>query len=196
MTHGPAQFGASWRLRTLAVVVAMTATLVRGATPAEAHDILVGTSPADGSVVAVVPAQVTLTFEQPALAVGTEIIVTGTAGQEQSGSAALVNNTVTEYLRPGSPAGRYTVAWKVTSADGHPVSGQFSFTASSPSPQRQAPATTSGRAGAAHEASTTGHASTLWWVAAGGALMLLLLVALVISGSPRTTPQDERDPRS
>jgi copper resistance protein C len=184
------RFGTHWRTRSLAIVLAMTALLVGAVTAAQAHNILVGTSPADLSKVAVVPAQVTLTFDQPSLAVGTEIIVTGPAGQDQSGAAVLVNNTVTEHLRPGSPAGRYTVLWRVTSADSHTVSGTFSFTASSPLSGKQVPAPTSIASG------TSGHASTLWWGAAGGALVLLLLVVFIIARKPRTTPQDERDPRS
>src|SRR5450631_838262 len=193
MTRHPNRFGTHWRPRALAVVLAVTALLVGAVSAAQAHNILVGTSPADLSTVAVVPAKVTLTFDQPALAVGTEVIVTGPAGQVQSGAAVLVNNTVAEHLRPGAAAGRYTVLWRVTSADSHTVSGRFSFTASSPSPGRQlnaptsTPSTTSG---------TTGHAATLWWGVAGGAVFIFLLLVVVIARKPRTTPHGERDPQS
>ena len=50
----------------------------------------------------------------------------------QVGEPRLVDNTVTQALQPGSPAGRYVVEWRVTSADGHPISGTFSFTAAAP----------------------------------------------------------------
>jgi methionine-rich copper-binding protein CopC len=163
---------------------------------AQAHNVLVGTSPTGGSILAVGPVQVTLTFDQPALAVGTEVIVTGPAGQEQSGAAVLVDNTVSEHLRPGSPAGQYTVAWRVTSADGHPVSGTFSFTATSPSPGHQATATTSTTSTPADTTSMAGHPPTLLWVVAGGVVVLLLLVVFIIARRPRTTPHDERDPKS
>jgi hypothetical protein len=59
----------------------------------------------------------------------------------------LAENTVSQDLQPGAPAGSYTVAWRVTSADGHPVSGAFSFTAEPgatqppTSPQTSPPAT-------------------------------------------------------
>ena len=36
--------------------------------------------------------------------------------------------TVTQPLAGGLPAGAYTVEWRVTSADGHPLSGTFGFT--------------------------------------------------------------------
>jgi methionine-rich copper-binding protein CopC len=192
VTYHPTRSVARWRPLALAVVLAVAGLMAGGVTAAEAHDILIGTSPAGGSVVAVVPVHVMLTFDQPALAVGTEIIVTGPAGPVQTGAAVLVNNTVSEYLRPGSPAGRYTVVWRVTSIDGHPVSGKFSFTANSPSQAQQATPITS-------TTSTTpgksGHGSALW-VVAGGTLVVLLLVGFIITRKPRITPHDERGPES
>ena len=194
MTHQAHLFRNRWRPRALAVVLAVTALLVGAATAAQAHDILVGTSPADGSTVKVVPAQVTLTFDQPALAVGTQIIITGPSGQAQTGAAVLVDNTVSEHLRPGSPAGRYTVIWRGISNDGHPVSGKFTFTASSPSPgQQTTPATSTTSAPAV----VSGQSHALWWVVAGSLLgVLLLLVVFIRSRKPRSTPHDERDPKS
>ena len=61
---------------------------------------------------------------------GTQILVTGPSGQVQTGPPRLVDDTVTQDVQGGAPAGPYTVAWRVTSADGHPVSGTFSFTSS------------------------------------------------------------------
>jgi methionine-rich copper-binding protein CopC len=196
VTHRPHVFRSRWRPRALAVVLAAAALLVGAATPAQAHNILVGTSPADGSTAKVVPAQVVLTFNEPALAVGTEIIVTGPAGQVQSGAAVLVNNTVTERLQPGSPAGQYTVVWRVTSTDGHPVSGRFSFTATSPSQGQRATATTATNSPTSTPASTSGQSTTLWWVVVGAVVVVLLLVVFIRTRSPRTTPHDERDHKS
>jgi len=193
VTH-PHLVRARWCPRALAVVLAVGALLVGSATAAQAHNILIGTSPADGSTAKVVPAQVTLTFNEPALALGTEIIVTGPAGQEQSGAAVLVNNTVTEHLQPGSPAGPYIVIWRVTSADGHPVSGKFSFTATSPSPGQRSSATPATSSSTSAPTSVSGQ-SPLWWVLAGGVLVLLLVV-FIRTRKPRTTPHDERDPES
>jgi copper resistance protein C len=196
VTHRPYVFRSRWRPRALAVVLAAAALLVGAATAAQAHNILVGTSPADGSIAKVVPAQVVLTFNEPALAVGTEIIVTGPAGQVQSGAAVLVNNIVSERLQPGSPAGQYTVVWRVTSTDGHPVSGRFSFTATSPSQGQRATATTATNSPTSTPASTSGQSTTLWWVVAGAVVVILLLVVFIRTRSPRTTPHDERDHKS
>jgi methionine-rich copper-binding protein CopC len=189
-------FRSRWRPRALAVVLAAAALLVGAATAAQAHNILVGTSPVDGSTAKVVPAQVVLTFNEPAVSVGTEIIVTGPGGQVQSGAAVLVNNTVTERLQPGSPAGQYTVVWRVTSTDGHPISGRFSFTATSPSPGQRPTATPATSSSTPAPASGSGQSPALWWVVAGAVIVVLLLVVFIRTRSPRTTPHEERDHNS
>ena len=202
------------RSRALAIVLMTGALLIGTASTAEAHDSLIGTSPAAGSSTAVVPARVTLTLSQPALAVGTVVIVTGPAGPVQTGRAVLVDNTVTQRLLPGSPAGAYTVTWRVTSTDGHPVNGTFSFTAATASPGAKAttpatpatpttsttPATpaTSSAPPPASSAPAVGTWSTsvLWWLLAGGVVVLLLLGTFVVRRNPRSTPEGERDPKS
>ncbi|CCH79619.1 Copper resistance protein CopC [Nostocoides japonicum T1-X7] len=142
--------------------------------PADAHNVLVATSPADGSTVARTPAQVVLTFDQPALKIGTVLKVTGPSGDVTSGSARLVNNEVQQPLAPGAPAGHYTVAWRVTSADGHPVSGTFTFTSTKPGTGQatSAPATTSPTAGAASDSS-----GSRWWPWLVVAVVVLLALA-------------------
>ncbi|WP_137122118.1 copper resistance CopC family protein [Segeticoccus rhizosphaerae] len=110
-------------------LAALALTWGAGASPAAAHDVLIKTTPADGASVPRLPDKVTLTFDDPALALGTELRVTGPSGQVQEGKPVLVDNTVSQAVRPGSPAGSYTVVWRVTSEDGHPVSGTFRFTA-------------------------------------------------------------------
>ena len=123
----------SW-WRVLTVLALLVTAGVGGAGAASAHDTLVGTSPAASSTVSTVPGTVTLTFDQPALAVGTQLVVTGPRGPVQTGAARAVDNTVTQSVQQGAPAGLYTVLWRVTSVDGHPVSGRFTFTAAAAAP--------------------------------------------------------------
>lgn len=112
------------------VLVGLLVGGVVAATAAQAHNVLRGTDPADGSTVAVAPDHVTLTFDEPALALGTEIEVRAPGGTLVSaGAPQLVDTTVTENLAGALPAGVYAVTWRVTSADGHPITGNFSFTA-------------------------------------------------------------------
>lgn len=117
------------RLRQLAAVVGAAVVLsVLVAAPAAAHTSLVGVDPVDGSTVPATPAAVVLTFTDPAVALGTQVVVTGPQGKVSAGPARLVDRTVRQELLADAPAGRYTVAWRVTSQDGHPITGEFSFT--------------------------------------------------------------------
>ena len=123
--------GMGWRLLAAALATAILAIagLVIGASPASAHNVLKSSNPADGKKVARTPSSVVLTFDEPAIALGTKLVITGPEGPAQIGKPRLVDNTVTQDLQPGAPAGAYTVDWRVTSADGHPISGSFTFTA-------------------------------------------------------------------
>jgi methionine-rich copper-binding protein CopC len=109
-----------------ALVVALLLGLVT-TVPAAAHNGLVGSDPANGSSVAQTPGAVVLTFDEPALALGTQVVVTGPDGPASTGAPELVNATVRQPLVPGAPAGSYTIDWRVTSVDGHPITGQIAF---------------------------------------------------------------------
>lgn len=138
-------------VRALAVGAALLlalAVLLATAPRAAAHNALQGTDPADGATVATAPERITLTFDQPAQALGTEIVVLGPDGATVStGAAELVDQSVSQALTAALPAGVFTVQWRVTSADGHPLSGEFTFTATeatavaAPEPAATAPAT-------------------------------------------------------
>lgn len=100
------------------------------ATSAAAHDRLESTNPADGTTVEFAPDDVVLTMSSTPLALGTQVEVTGPDGAVVStGDAQIVDDTVTQALDEARPAGSYSVAWRVTSSDGHPISGTFAFTA-------------------------------------------------------------------
>jgi methionine-rich copper-binding protein CopC len=112
-----------------AVLVGLGLTLL-GAGPAAAHNTLVSSDPADGSTAATAPAQVTLTFNEPAVALGTVVEVRAPDGRVvSSGDAVLTDASVAQALSGELPAGDYAVLWRVTSADGHPIEGQLTFTA-------------------------------------------------------------------
>ncbi len=121
-----------WRL--LAAVTLALVVVVAGAPAASAHNSLVSTAPAADAELARTPDAIVLTFDEPAIALGTRIVVTGPAGVVSAGAPALVDSTVRQPLLPGAPEGRYTVDWRVTSADGHPITGQFAFTSAAAAP--------------------------------------------------------------
>ena len=131
LTDRPAAQRPSQRatLRGPLALLATLALLLLGSTAASAHDRLVSTSPDDGSTVATAPTMVSLTFSDDVVAVGTKIVVSGPDGDVQQGPPRIDGPTVTQPLAAGSAAGAYTVTWRATSKDGHPVSGTFRFTA-------------------------------------------------------------------
>ena len=116
--------------RTLWIVALLAAVLftVLGTPQAAwAHNALVSTSPGDGKTVAKPPTSIVLTFNEPAIKTGTKVLVTGPDGSVTMGDPELVDTTVEQGLLPELSAGEYTVEWRVTSADGHPINGEFSF---------------------------------------------------------------------
>jgi methionine-rich copper-binding protein CopC len=181
-----------WRLlaATLATAVLALAGLVIGASPASAHNVLKSTSPADGKQVARPPSSVVLTFDEPAIALGTKLVITGPEGPVQIGKPSLVDNTVTQDLQPGSPAGAYTVDWRVTSADGHPISGSFTFTAEAAA--ASVPSTAPSLApqpSPAPTAPTARGSSGLWLVAAA---ILVVASGLIAIGRRRRLTSGDR----
>jgi methionine-rich copper-binding protein CopC len=113
-----------WRLLA---VLAITCAVLGVPRAAWAHNALIGTDPEDQTTVSRPPRAVVLTFNEPAITTGTKVLVSGPSGEATSGVPRLVDNTVEQPLSPNLPAGDYTVQWRVTSADGHPVNGTFTF---------------------------------------------------------------------
>ncbi|OFE18878.1 copper resistance protein CopC [Humibacillus sp. DSM 29435] len=117
---------------------------------ASAHDVLQKTTPADGTTLAGMPSTVSLQFSEPPLAIGTQVIVKGPTGDVATGKPTIEGSTLVQAVSPTAPAGSYTVTYRVTSDDGHPVTGTFSFEASAgadgspaaPTPATSTPPTT------------------------------------------------------
>ncbi|HEY5978625.1 MAG TPA: copper resistance CopC family protein [Microlunatus sp.] len=116
------------RLWIVAILMVVAFTVLGTPTAAWAHNALVSTSPGAGKTVAKPPSSIVLTFNEPAIATGTKVLVTGPSGSVTAGDPQLVDTTVEQALQPELAAGDYTVEWRVTSADGHPINGEFSFT--------------------------------------------------------------------
>ncbi|WP_108933731.1 copper resistance CopC/CopD family protein [Streptomyces ardesiacus] len=111
--------------------------LLGTAAPASAHAALDGTDPGDGAVFERAPAHVTLTFSESVglrddsfrvLDPGGHRVRTGEAGRADGRA-----DTARVALLGGLGEGTYTVAWRVVSADSHPVSGAFTFSVGAPS---------------------------------------------------------------
>jgi hypothetical protein len=116
-------------LKAAAAFFAACVLMLLAAGPAAAHSVLLATSPAASSRIASAPDVVVLTFNEMPRGEYSEIHIVGPDGaRRDSGHVKVLNDTVSEALGGTRPAGLYTVDWRVISADGHPVSGQFTFT--------------------------------------------------------------------
>lgn len=117
-------------VRTTLAALGAGLALALVAAPASAHTELTASNPADGATLGTAPAQVVLTFAEAPVALGAQVVVTGPAGPVSSGTPRIDGLDVVQDVQPSAPAGRYTVEWRMTSDDGHPVSGTLGFTAS------------------------------------------------------------------
>ena len=125
------------RATAVAVALCCCALLWFTATAAQAHAQLVRSSPAAGSVVAQAPDRVTLTFGEQVLAGDAGVQVFDDRFAEVAVGPPLAAPgdplTIAVAVPAGLAPGTYTVAWRVSSGDTHPVAGSFRFSVGAPS---------------------------------------------------------------
>jgi len=115
------------------VVLALLALLaaVASAGTADAHAVLVGSTPSNGAHLDHPPSNVSVQFNEPVEAAFAPLYVTDRTGTRVDvGEARPDSNdrsVVTAGLKPLGP-GLYTAQYRVTSLDGHPVQGVIAFT--------------------------------------------------------------------
>jgi methionine-rich copper-binding protein CopC len=115
-------------VRGTATLLLAGAVTVGACVVAFAHTQLISMAPADGSLVTTAPTSVVLTFDQNIQDIGDGVIVLDPTGSHvEVGKPVILNNTVTANLKPITAPGHYTVDYRITSADGHPVSKQLGF---------------------------------------------------------------------
>jgi len=161
--------------RIFLVLVVTVVALIFTAGPAAAHTELISTTPADQQTVGRTPPVVVLSFNESLLAMGTQVVVTGPQGPVQMGAPDVAETRVSQNLREG-PGGHYTVAWRVTAADGHPLSGTFTFTAAAAG--NGAAATLEPDEGRNSGGRTASAGRSTWMWLLGGIAFLAAVVAL------------------
>lgn len=111
--------------------------LFGGVGGASAHAALIGTDPQDGSVLKTAPTQVTLTFSESIGLLDDSFRVLDPDNRRvhtgDPGHAGDRSDTARVTLPKGLATGTFTVAWRVVSADSHPISGAFTFSIGKPS---------------------------------------------------------------
>lgn len=110
----------------LASVAGALLTLLSAA-PATGHAMLIGTDPADGAVLTQAPDVVVLTFNEPIHADDGAIRLLDAGGEPLPTEHSSVDDTVEVDVPTKLDDGTYILDWRVTSADGHPVAGAFTF---------------------------------------------------------------------
>ncbi|MFM9587831.1 copper resistance CopC/CopD family protein [Streptomyces scabiei] len=123
--------------RLVLLGTALILFLLAGAGSASAHAALKGSDPADGSVLDVAPKDITLRFTESVSLLQDSIRVVDPENRAvdtgKPGRAGGRSDTASVTLPTGLDDGTYTIAWRVVSADSHPISGALLFSVGEPS---------------------------------------------------------------
>ena len=108
--------------------------LILALTPsfANAHTKLLSSDPAAESIVLIWPAEISLTFDEELQSIGSEksnfVVVNNAVGDQISADdEKLDGSTIKVSLDPNTIEGPVLVYYRVVSADGHPVEGEYKF---------------------------------------------------------------------
>ncbi|MEV4422960.1 copper resistance protein CopC, partial [Patulibacter sp. NPDC049589] len=136
---GPSLRSAAARARRRALALVVLGLLLALSAPAaaSAHAQLVGAVPAGGTVVREAPQTVEFRFSEAVTATDDALRVTAPDGKRADTGAAFHPGGVAERiavrLKGGLPQGSFTATYRVTSADGHPISNGIVFSIGRPS---------------------------------------------------------------
>jgi methionine-rich copper-binding protein CopC len=115
-------------LAALVLAISFTVTAVAAAGVASAHATRVATDPVENTELTQSPQKVSAMFSEALQPEFAAMTVVGPDGNLWStGDPRVDGAVVSAGVRPLGPSGTYTVNYRVTSADGHVVSGSWSF---------------------------------------------------------------------
>ena len=111
------------------VAVIICSAALFGAAPASAHSELTSSNPPADATLEYAPIGVGLVFNQNINESFATISVVGPDNEQWTqGSTTVDGPDVSVLVKDGIPNGQYTVGYRVTSADGHPITGSYGFT--------------------------------------------------------------------
>ncbi len=123
--------------RVVCALMAVLVMILGGATSASAHAELQSSDPAPGEVRLTPPSTITLNFDDPLDVEASSVELLDdhlrpvTVGAVQATGAGRTSLKVS--LPPALGAGTFTVTWRTSSEDTHPVAGTFQFSIGAPS---------------------------------------------------------------
>ncbi len=113
---------------SVTLILGLAIVALAGAGVASAHAIRVATDPVENAELSRGPQNVSATFNEKLQPQFAAMTVVGQDGNLWSTGDPHVDGAVISVgVLPLGPSGRYTVNYRVTSADGHVVSGSWSF---------------------------------------------------------------------
>jgi len=129
-------------MRFIVVLAGLLVAVALAAAPAaSAHAVRIAADPADGARLTAGPAQVSATFNEPLQTAFAAMTVVGPDDNLWSAGDPKIDGAVVRVaLRPLGPVGTYTVNYRVTSADGHVVTGSWAFELTTPGSGTPGPA--------------------------------------------------------
>jgi len=106
----------------------LTVLALAGAGAAAAHATLISSDPAPGTALTASPTTVRATFSEDLQTAFAAMTVVGPDGNLWSTGDVRVTGPVAAVdVRPLGPSGTYTANYRVTSADGHVITGSWAF---------------------------------------------------------------------
>jgi methionine-rich copper-binding protein CopC len=144
--------------RWLGGLLGALVVLLLPAVPVLAHSDLKSSDPADGATLVSAPAEVSFTFNEKLLAQGNAIVLTelATGTRLEVGPVEVDGDTVAVAWPEQGAGGQYRAAYRVVSADGHPIDGSITFTVESSGGTATTPSEATPTATATAEQSPTG----------------------------------------
>jgi methionine-rich copper-binding protein CopC len=120
------------RIRNVLAATSILLTLIASAPAASAHAALESTIPAKGAIVSASTDRITMRFGEDILVIKGQnpnsITVSDSRGKKVSTGAVEVSGSkISSALKTPLAKGKFTVKYRVVSADGHVVTGSYNF---------------------------------------------------------------------
>lgn len=111
-------------MKLVANILAPAAIILMAAAPAFAHSTVKSVTPASGSVLLASPAEIVITFNEPARMTSVVVDEPGTGERKLDATPGGLASSFT-LPAPKLGSGRNEIKWKALSKDGHPIQGSI-----------------------------------------------------------------------